>query len=178
MSDSSAKSPWWRKLIPSWTVIALIAFSIILHLIWALIQGDAILKWVFDFGFAVAKTTERSFAGFFQLLGVPNFELPVVILVFLVGRWLYMFRCRKAKWYGVAEVISGLFIATFIVGQIKTAQIADGPSIPPYAAALFTTLGALYIIVRGYDNMYRSLEGEDRHHWNRKFFGKDTNARL
>lgn len=179
MTESTPKPASWRKFAPSELTISIIVIYIVFHLAWALFRGDDVLKFALSVTRNVIESTVRNFGIFFRdALGIPNFELPVVIAALLVGRWLYMFRCRKPKWYGLVEILTGLFIATFIVGQINGTMVQSGASIDRYAAPLFTALGALYIVVRGYDNMYRSVSGEDRRRWNLKFFGKDTDEKL
>jgi len=85
----------------------------------------------------------------------------------IVGLALYRFRCRSGKAYGMLEVAAGVFIAFHILEQ------ATGQA-PAYANAVFTILGALYVIVRGLDNFYRALAPGSTAVivWNSLFFGR------
>lgn len=89
------------------------------------------------------------------------------------GYFFYGLRCRDPWSYGILEVLVGIIIAMYSVALLT----GGGNS---YAGVVFAALGAIYIIVRGLDNMYRSIkEGtEDKRAWNRNFFLKDTDTKL
>jgi hypothetical protein len=93
--------------------------------------------------------------------------------VIYVGCSLYSIRCRNPWVYGVFEVFLGIIIASYTMAIIAGQVVPEG-------TVIFGTIGALYIIVRGLDNMYRSItEGtEDKRVWNRNFFRQDTDEKL
>lgn len=73
--------------------------------------------------------------------------------ILISGTFLFIWRCRKPKGYGIIEIVVGLLIAAFSVnfgGENSDWQQT--------ANRVFTVGGALYIIVRGYDNIQRSLK--------------------
>jgi hypothetical protein len=144
-----------------------------------------LLLWLFVFATGVAYLTGY-FSGYTgQLPGGPSghlqFLLPNVsrkdvgmaITILYLGISLYAWRCRFVALYGLAEIALGLFIAFHVYAQITghASQLANGA---------FTAAGALYIVVRGFDNIYRALRPSRRltRAWNVLFFGKDTDGKL
>ena len=91
----------------------------------------------------------------------------LVILIFMVGTTLYAMRCRVPKFYGVTEIVVGVLFSVYGVSKALGNTIGD-PS------TIFAVAGALYIMVRGYDNIYRALSprGKTLGRWDRIFFGK------
>lgn len=89
------------------------------------------------------------------------------------GTLLYVLRCRRPITYGMLEAGIGLYITAV------TVNFAFGISDTSNALA-FSVLGALYIIVRGYDNIYRGMKKGSfgLRTWNDLFFGKDTYEKL
>lgn len=107
------------------------------------------------------------------LVFVIGMQAIFAISLLLAGLVLYAFRCQSPFWYGRLEVLVGLLIGTYVVN----AMLGLWPS---EAAAVFTTIGALYIIVRGCDNIYKSKKAgtADIKWWNQVFFFTDTDAKL
>jgi hypothetical protein len=106
----------------------------------------------------------------------PSVE-PVLIVVwaFASGLVLYALRCSWPHVYGVIEIVVGAYIATFLVNLLLIK-----PTEPTNDAIFFTVVGALYIIVRGLDNLHRALKPATAptRHWNKWFFGKDSEQKL
>ena len=106
----------------------------------------------------------------------PSVE-PVLIVgwAFASGLVLYALRCSWPHVYGVIEIVVGAYIATFLVNLLLIE-----PAEPTNDAIFFTVVGALYIIVRGLDNLYRALEPATApmRQWNKWFFGKASEQRL
>jgi|CXWL01.1.fsa_nt_gi hypothetical protein len=100
-------------------------------------------------------------------------QLLVVLGILLLGTILYGVRCRYPGWYGALEMAVGFFFAAFAINQVLGKPM-------PNDGAIFATLAALYVIVRGYDNIYKALKvGEERtRRWNLLFFATDTTAKL
>ena len=90
-------------------------------------------------------------------------QVLVAVVVIQIGGLLYYMRCRKQMMYGVCECFVGIVTAAYFVNNLKT----EDPT--PW----FSLLAALYIIVRGADNIHKSLKGTTvEMHWNEFFFGK------
>ncbi len=89
------------------------------------------------------------------------------------GALLYGFRCRRPAWYGLVEIIIGMIFAFYTIKLLTKISM-------PEANGIFSAAGALYIIVRGFDNIYRSLRKGSHftQAWNKCFFGQDTDAKL
>jgi hypothetical protein len=109
-------------------------------------------------------------------LPFPQFgwiDLTAAATITLLGFLLYMFRCRHARVYGQLEIAVGIFIA-FQVIELSIGTLSYN------MGGIFTALGALYIIVRGCDNVYKTLKsGEDATFvWNYLFFGKKVGEKL
>jgi hypothetical protein len=65
--------------------------------------------------------------------------------------------------YGVFECLVGMVTAGYFINILNS----DDP------APVFSLLAALYIIVRGADNIHKSLKGAPSEmRWNKIFFGK------
>lgn len=80
--------------------------------------------------------------------------------------WLYRFRCRRLRAYGVIEVCIGIFTALLIANQMAGAEIDR------VAFLLLAQIGGLYVAVRGLDNIHKALDGRIRHEWERHFYGR------
>jgi hypothetical protein len=81
----------------------------------------------------------------------------------MAGITLYALRCRKQMMYGVLECFVGIATAGYFVNNLE----------PNVLTPWFSLLASLYIIVRGADNIQKSLKGTTAEmKWNRLFFGK------
>ncbi len=101
----------------------------------------------------------------FSLQNLPLIAVQalVALTITILGVGLYVMRCRKQMMYGVCECLIGIATAGYFINNLK----------PEDPAPWFSMLAALYIIVRGVDNVHKSLKGmtvEER--WNKIFFGK------
>jgi hypothetical protein len=105
-------------------------------------------------------------------VGLIGMQCIFGFIAFSLGIFLYAFRCRFLNTYGFFEVLIGCLGAVFLIslahGQIRSGDLNFW----------FAVLGTFYIMVRGYDNIYKSLSSTDRQSWNRTFFGKDTEEKL
>lgn len=105
--------------------------------------------------------------------------LPVVVLqamfgavTLAIGTGLYVLRCRLQEAYGVVECAIGVIAAAYVANLILYSD-----SVPK--TEIFSEAAALYIIVRGYDNIYKSIATDDRRKtWNTWFFGKAEVGKL
>jgi hypothetical protein len=109
--------------------------------------------------------------GTFVPLGI--IQVLFVISAFFAGSLLYRLRCRRPLIYGTVEIVLGILFAGYIENLLLGYQLRE-------VSGYFTMAGAIYIIVRGYDNIYRSLK------WgspvllvmNRLFFGRRVFRKL
>jgi hypothetical protein len=109
--------------------------------------------------------------GFLPLLravldfSLHNFPLVADQSMITIGVLLYAMRCRKQLMYGVTECLVGVMAAVYVANNLK----------PEDPSQWFSFLAGLYIIVRGADNIQKSLKGTKYEVlWNRIFFGKDA----
>jgi hypothetical protein len=100
-------------------------------------------------------------------------QLIIVPTILMFGFFLYCFRCRTQRWYGSIELVTGALLSTYMVNQILG-------KVSPADGAYLTLAGGLYVIVRGLDNIYKSMTPETSNirSWNKLFFGKDTDVKL
>jgi predicted lipid-binding transport protein (Tim44 family) len=119
------------------------------------------------------SSTARAFVDFIGAhIGVVGLQLALGLATFVLGTALYLFRCRRASWYGTLEIVVGVGAAAYVANQILGQASGSGGTI-------FAEAAALYVIVRGYDNIYKSLKGEKRRlWWNRFFFGQESAEKL
>jgi hypothetical protein len=92
------------------------------------------------------------------------------LLVFVSGMGLYFFRCRWHYAYGFVEVIVGFLATIYVIGQ--AAGAASGRLTVGFGVA-----AALYVIVRGLDNMHRGMSPKDKESWERFFFGRKVDKK-
>jgi hypothetical protein len=85
------------------------------------------------------------------------------------GMLLYFFRCRSPYWYGLLEIFVGAFGAFYVGTQFMEATGGTG-------TLILAEIAALYVIVRGLDNLGRSMSGERKERWDRFLFGKKDNG--
>lgn len=96
----------------------------------------------------------------FPLVAVQS---AIFLAIIIAGILLYRMRCRSQKLYGVTECLVGILMAGYYVNHLK----------PEDPTQTFTLLGAMYIIVRGMDNIQKSLKGAAfETTWNKMFFGR------
>jgi hypothetical protein len=110
----------------------------------------------------------------FRASGIPyqnrfTVELLVVLVSLAIGNLLYAFRYRWPALYGTIEIVVALASALAVAHQLYT----EGP-LSPYFAPTLVELAALYIFVRGMDNIYRSFTPRSRRQqaWEKLYFGK------
>jgi hypothetical protein len=108
-----------------------------------------------------------------QYVPLDYLQLLVAIATLVAGSLLFRVRCRYLALYGVIEIIVGILFAGFIVNHLVGNTLKD-------AAGFFTIAGAIYIIVRGYDNIYRSQKWGSRilRIMNPLFFGRRVYRKL
>jgi hypothetical protein len=110
----------------------------------------------------------------FRTVGVPYqsriiVELLVVLVSLAVGNLLYAFRYRWPAVYGTLELVVALASALSVAHQLYSNE-----PLSLYFAPTLVELAALYIFVRGMDNIYRSFTPRSRRQqaWERFYFGK------
>jgi hypothetical protein len=84
--------------------------------------------------------------------GVVTLALFLIIFALIFGTLLYLFRCRALRAYGVFEIGVGMFVA-----GVTAMNIAQTSKVGPSMSPVFGVIAALYVIVRGYDNIYKFL---------------------
>jgi hypothetical protein len=143
--------------------------------VFALLVGTCVLS---VFAHVVANTwlngrlrDEHKFA--WEILILLEWSSFFILVVMIAGSALYVLRCRKPGLYGIAEICVGAYIAV----EFALLHLGIMQELPNVA---FSVLAALYIMVRGYDNIYRSFSAStlEIEFWNRIFFGKATDAKL
>ena len=99
-------------------------------------------------------------------------QLGIGLFVVAGGTYLYKLRQLLPGVYGFAEVLIGLAVALYVL-NLAAGMVSNKGN------AAIAIVGALYIIVRGYDNLYRSLKTPRMiQGWNRVFFDRDTDVKL
>jgi hypothetical protein len=94
-------------------------------------------------------------------------EIFAVVLTAFISERLYYFRCRRLFVYGSIEILFGLVAALIAINQLY------GASFDRLIGAFFSQMAALYICVRGLDNIYRSLpDGRFKDYWEVHFFDR------
>lgn len=83
------------------------------------------------------------------------------------GYALYRMRCRRLGAYGLLEIGVGLFTAVLMANQMF------GTPIPGIFSIVIPQIAALYVMVRGLDNIQKALpDGRLKEWWDRHFFGR------
>jgi hypothetical protein len=118
--------------------------------------ATGVAKWVVE---VVPWTILRAFA---EEYGIA---LPVLVL----GTILYTIRCRLPRFYGVSEIVVGVVAAYYLYNDVL-------PRAQDRWTVSISIAGAVYIIVRGYDNWYRGITRKKP--WNWLFFGKAEEGKL
>lgn len=86
-----------------------------------------------------------------QFVPLSVLQIAVGVSTLLVASILFRMRCRKPMLYGLVEIAVGILFAGYVVNHVLGYTLKE-------AGGYFTIAGAIYIIVRGYDNIYRSLK--------------------
>ena len=76
-----------------------------------------------------------------------------------------MLRCRRLALYSTLEMLVGVIGAMYIANTLWNGSLTS-----TYAAAFFSEIAALYVIVRGLDNYYKSLSGKAKERWDDIYF--------
>lgn len=85
---------------------------------------------------------------------------------------LYTLRCRAARIYGMAEISVALFASFIVFNQIVSIVSFDARSAVIFSL-MIAQMGALYIGVRGLDNIYNSIPpGPRKERWHKIFYGE------
>jgi len=144
------------KLTNSKHSMATILGIIIVVLVLSVLLGTPICLYLFM----------KANSDFFLKILSCNWSIP---LIFIFGWMLYRFREMEALFYGILEVSASLAVIIFTIH----AASAD------LDRTLIGLLGALYIMVRGLDNMRKGLDNDhDRptlELWDRFIGGKKRN---
>jgi hypothetical protein len=112
--------------------------------------------------------------GFLVNLIVAHFSVAAIhigigVITSYVALLLYFLRCRKLLAYGIVECVVGTITATYFATLLAEKS--------PFA--LISGLSALYVSVRGADNIYKSIKDNGyRVRWNELFFGRSTSEKL
>lgn len=130
---------------------------------WPLYVMDALLPMVLvTVGFTFIVGVLLGIAWIIRLLvggalGVMGEYVPLSVLqvgvglgALLLGGALFRLRCRWPMLYGMVEIALGILFAGYVVNQILGMTLRE-------ANAYFTVAGSLYVIVRGFDNVYKTL---------------------
>jgi hypothetical protein len=104
-------------------------------------------------------------------------QIAFVFAAIIFGTSLYVLRCRRLRLYSKMEFAVGLWGAVYAVNGLLPANKLSDFSAKPGVVIPF--VGALYIIVRAFDNYYKSIQRDfSREEWNKRFFGTATKDRL
>jgi hypothetical protein len=138
-----------------------------------LVATSAAAKWAQE-AFDTQEKAQRAIDFLIKHLSVEGLEIGIGTAIVIIGLYLYRFRSRRPSWYGVVEIAVGWFIALQIIDQMRVGTTA------PTMNGFFTAAGALYVIVRGCDNVYRGMSAGTvaTRRWNQWFFGVDTDRKL
>jgi hypothetical protein len=98
-------------------------------------------------------------------------ELFVVSFTVFCADRLFALRCRNLLTYGSAEICVGISASIIAINQLYGAKFQGA------ASAAFSEAAALYVCVRGLDNIQRALpEGRTKQIWNLHYFGNIEGA--
>ena len=118
----------------------------------------------------IAPVLEQFSTWFVREVSAPLAKALLVTALLALGTFLYAFRCRRRKTYGFVEILVGVFGAFHVARELFGG--ASGGNTNIYLAIC----ASLYVIVRGYDNIYAALN--ERKHWNRIFYGSTEVSKL
>jgi len=88
------------------------------------------------------------------------------------GLFAYFVRCRSLFWFGIGEIAVSLALATLIVHPATSPLLIEEPSwwAFPLSRGVAIIL-AVYVLVRGLDNVEKGLRPIARARWRRIFYG-------
>jgi hypothetical protein len=147
----------------------LVGFVRLLYLFGAKYLGseNSLLVFTIDYLSAVVRRLADILAPY---SGEWPTQAIVVLATLLIGSALYAFRCRRPLAYGVLELCVAIASALFVADQIyyQLQQVSS------YIVGAFSEMAALYIYVRGMDNIHRSLKRASRlqRMWEEVWYGK------
>jgi hypothetical protein len=104
-------------------------------------------------------------------------EPPTLIDVFKIlagvvgGFALYLLRCRKQLLYGIVELVFSVIILTLTFIPQLSYLTADSSFLGSYLVRGIGLLTGLYTLVRGMDNIDKSLTAKWRKRWDLVFHG-------
>jgi hypothetical protein len=99
------------------------------------------------------------------------FALLLGVAIVVSAVMLYKVRCVRPAFYGAIELGIGVYTAGFAAGNLLGVFSHT-------TLNLFAVAAAIYVFVRGLDNLYRSLSADARWKWNRVFYDQDTDKKL
>ena len=140
---------------PPWTVKSYLMYGLVLIVMFTtavgllVVQAGPLLALMFSLEYGI-----RHYSSYFPVAVV---QAGFMLVIFAAGHSMYFVRCRWPRWYGVIEIAVGLGLGCVVVNQIVGTALEIA-----VATAYFTVAGAIYVIVRGYDNIYRSLPKDAR----------------
>lgn len=101
--------------------------------------------------------------------GIPNNFFTVLICLFcsiLIGTFLFYFRERRRLFYGILELSFGATSVTWLV--VSNTNLTD-------ISFYVTLFGGFYIIVRGWDNIYKATQNSSIGFWMQNIFNGKSN---
>jgi hypothetical protein len=90
------------------------------------------------------------------LVDVNRQQALLAILTLVVGSAVYAFRCRSQFLYGWVEIGVGLASAAYVANTVL--HMREHPERFQDAGPYFGAAAGLYVIVLGWDNVYKSLK--------------------
>lgn len=103
-------------------------------------------------------------------------QIAGIIIAVFVALFFFGLRARHQFWYGLIEIIAAVAGMYFVFFPLQTSylrSVSPGPSMPEIVMAKSVgLLAAIYIFVRGMDNMDKNLPVSWRRRWDRIFRGK------
>jgi hypothetical protein len=84
-----------------------------------------------------------------RVVGTLAIETVFVVAVVICGSLLYWLRQRERGLYASLEILFGILAGVYAIHQILHAPDTDA-----LGKAVFATVGGIYIIVRGLDNLF------------------------
>jgi hypothetical protein len=136
----------------------------------------ALVGLLVEYGFSqidgvVLRYSSKTAAVVRNNIGVIAWESVCVLVMLAVGAMFYTMRCRLQRAYGLLEIMVGTATAAYVATEFDQTQLTFNN--------IFALLAALYVIVRGFDNIYRSIpEGPKIKSWNQLFFGRASESKL
>jgi hypothetical protein len=100
--------------------------------------------------------TESAYNLIEPYLSLIGLQIVLACGTFTIGCVLYFFRCRSRGYYGFCECVLGVYGAISVAGQIAPDKLPV--SMPGNIIVFISWVAALYVIVRGLDNIYEALK--------------------